>query len=202
MAHVAAPQYYAIVDFDASGYVADPVMLEQQKRDLLASFQAGDEEVNAVRRANGWSEIATGDWIHEPSYDAAARQRAWAVATRESGPQGDVTLAANLGLQVFGKDGFVRARAACKPEDAEAVLADLGAVFRGFSFNSGLAYEAHAPVAQPDFTASREAAAKEKRLYTLVLLLVLATPFILGTIYVLATGKHKRPTPPPTPPSA
>ncbi len=82
--------WFAVFEFDDSGYVKDDEKESLDADAILASLKEGNEHGNRERKKRGWDAIYLDGWQRAPHYDEKTSNLTW--ATRLHGEEGGQTL--------------------------------------------------------------------------------------------------------------
>ena len=71
--------WFAVFEFDDSGYVKDDEKESLDADAILASLKEGNEHGNRERKERGWGAIYLDGWQRAPHYDEKTRNLTWAT---------------------------------------------------------------------------------------------------------------------------
>jgi uncharacterized membrane-anchored protein len=104
--------WFAVFEFDESGYVKDDEKESLDGDAILASLKKGNEHGNRERKKRGWEAIYVDGWQQAPHYDEQTRNLTW--ATRLHGEDNDQVL--NHPLRLLGRGGVMSVDLVVGPE--------------------------------------------------------------------------------------
>jgi uncharacterized membrane-anchored protein len=128
--------WFAVFEFDGSGYVKDDEKESLDGDAILASLKEGNEHGNRERKKRGWEAIYVDGWQHAPHYDEQTRNLTW--ATRLHGEDNAQVL--NHSVRLLGRGGVMSVDLVVAPEYYEQVLPVFNAVVGDFRYRSGHTY--------------------------------------------------------------
>ena len=128
--------WFAVFEFDDSGYVKDDEKESLDADAILASLKEGNEHGNRERKERGWDAIYLDGWQRAPHYDEKTSNLTW--ATRLHNDQGGQTL--NHSVRLLGRGGVMSVDLVVSPEHYEAALPVFHAVVGDFRYKSGHTY--------------------------------------------------------------
>lgn len=131
-------RWFAVFEFDASGYVKDDDRSSLDPAAILKSIQEGTESANEIRRKNGWGEFHVRDWARAPYYDAATNNLTWAIVGDDGLNSGDKSI--NHSVRLLGRRGVMSADLVVAAEDYEAALPRFESLIATFAYNDGERY--------------------------------------------------------------
>ena len=132
--------WFAIFEFDESGYVKDD---EKDKLDadaMLQSIQKGTEESNKIRETKGWPPFHVTGWSQKPFYSLETHNLTWAILgqSQEQGKPPDETL--NYSTRLLGRHGVMKVELVVSPNIAAQAVPEFNSLLEGFSFTPGQKY--------------------------------------------------------------
>jgi uncharacterized membrane-anchored protein len=128
--------WFAIFEFDDSGFVKDD---EKDKLDpdaILASIREGNEQGNAERKKRGWSTLEILGWAVPPHYDPTTHNLEWATKARDD--KGNAVV--NLDTRILGRGGVMSVTLVVEPEKLEEATPEFKEALTGFEYKSGQRY--------------------------------------------------------------
>lgn len=128
--------WFALFEFDESGYVEDDEKEELDADAILEGLREGQEQGNEIRRKSGLPTLEILGWMRPPHYDPDTNNLEWATRARSS----DGGTSVNLNTRLLGRHGVMSATLVAAPEDLEAVLPAYREQLAGFSFKPGERY--------------------------------------------------------------
>jgi uncharacterized membrane-anchored protein len=131
-----ATTWFAVFEFDGSGYVKDDEKESLDGDAILASLKEGNEYGNQERKKRGWEAIYLDGWQHRPHYDDQTRNLTW--ATRLHGEDNSPTL--NHSVRLLGRGGVMSVDLVVGPEYYQEALPVFNAVIGDFRYKTGHSY--------------------------------------------------------------
>jgi uncharacterized membrane-anchored protein len=128
--------WFAVFEFDGSGYVKDDEKESLDGDAILASLKEGNEHGNRERKKRGWEAIYVDGWQHAPHYDEQTRNLTW--ATRLHGEDNAQVL--NHSVRLLGRGGVMSVDLVVSPEYYEQALPVFNAVVGDFKYKTGHTY--------------------------------------------------------------
>jgi uncharacterized membrane-anchored protein len=98
--------WFAVVRYEAAGYIKDDDAREWNADDLLKSFREGTEASNAERKKMGVPEMEIVGWAEKPAYDAATHRLVWAMSSRDKGAPANAEQGVNYNTYALGREGY------------------------------------------------------------------------------------------------
>jgi uncharacterized membrane-anchored protein len=98
--------WFAVVRYEAAGYIKDDDAREWNADDLLKSFREGTEASNAERKKMGVPEMEIVGWAEKPAYDAATHRLVWAMSSRDKGASANAEQGVNYNTYALGREGY------------------------------------------------------------------------------------------------
>lgn len=98
--------WFAIIRYEASGYIKDDDARDWNADELLTSYREGTEAANAERRKMGVPALEIVGWAEKPAYDAASHRLAWAMSSREQGAPAGEPQGVNYNTYALGREGY------------------------------------------------------------------------------------------------
>jgi uncharacterized membrane-anchored protein len=128
--------WFAVFEFDESGYVKDDEKESLDGDAILASLKKGNEHGNKERKEHGWEAIYLDGWQRAPHYDERTRNLTW--ATRLHGE--DESKVLNHSVRLLGRGGVMSADLVVSPEYYDRALPAFDAMVGDFRYKSGHTY--------------------------------------------------------------
>lgn len=126
-------RWFAVFEFDESGYVKDDEELNPD--DILKSIRMGTEQSNKLRREKGWDEMQIVGWQYKPFYESGSNRLAWAILATSGGQQ-----IINYNTRLLGRKGVMSAILVASPEILDSSVAEFQNLLGGFSYVEGERY--------------------------------------------------------------
>jgi uncharacterized membrane-anchored protein len=98
--------WFAVVRYEAAGYIKDDDARDWNADDLLKSFRDGTEASNEERKKMGVPELQIVGWAEKPAYDATAHRLVWAMASRHKGEPESAEQGVNYNTYALGREGY------------------------------------------------------------------------------------------------
>lgn len=131
-----AATWFAVFEFDPSGYVKDDEKESLDGDAILASLKEGNEYGNQERKKRGWEAIYLDGWQHAPYYDEQTKNLTW--ATRLHGEDDSPVL--NHSVRLLGRGGVMSVDLVVSPEHYEQALPAFNAIVGDFRYKTGHTY--------------------------------------------------------------
>ena len=126
-----------VVTASDEGYVSDEEAAEIDYDELLADMQAGTEEDNEARKAEGYPAVHLTGWAAAPRYDAANKKLYWA---KELNFEGSDQPTVNYDVRVLGRRGYLSLNAIANKSSLAQVEAGMQRLIPQASFIEGERY--------------------------------------------------------------
>jgi len=126
--------WFAIFNFDPSGYVKDDETLDPDE--LLSILKKNNVSGNEERERRGLQKLVLEGWYVVPHYDIQTKRLEWATKLREQ--SGDVTV--NYTIRLLGRTGVMNAILVSSPGSLDNDIRAFKASLANFTFNSGQRY--------------------------------------------------------------
>ena len=110
--------WFAVFEWDASGYVKDDEKGNIDGDAILKSLKEGNQAGNRERRKQGWSTIDLIGWERAPYYDDQTKNLTWATLLRDT--TGSETI--NHSVRLLGRAGVISVDLVTSKEDYAAAL--------------------------------------------------------------------------------
>ena len=131
-----ASTWFAVFEFDESGYVKDDEKESLDSEAILVSLKEGNEHGNRERKTRGWDAIYIDGWQHAPYYDEQTKNLTW--ATRLHGEDNAQVL--NHSVRLLGRGGVMSVDLVVAPQYYDQALPAFNAVVGDFRYKSGHTY--------------------------------------------------------------
>jgi uncharacterized membrane-anchored protein len=129
-------EWFAVFEYDESGYVRDTEKGTLDADALLASLKRGNAEGNKARRARGWETIELVGWERPPYYDPETNNLTWATRVRDEGGVESI----NHSVRLLGRGGVMSVDLVTDPQSYEASLPEFGRLISSHAFEVGFRY--------------------------------------------------------------
>lgn len=134
--------WFAVFEYDETGYVKDDEKEELDADAVLASLRAGNDKGNEERRRRGWTEVLLRGWHHQPHYDSVTNNLTWSM--RVGSPVSSEEWV-NHSVRLLGRSGTMKVDLVADMDEVAAALPHFEQVVRGFSFAPGNRYTEFRP---------------------------------------------------------
>jgi uncharacterized membrane-anchored protein len=128
--------WFAVFEFDGSGYVKDDDKDSLDADAILASLQEGNKHGNRERKKHGWDAIYLDGWQRSPYYDQQTNNLTW--ATRLHDDSDGKTL--NHSVRLLGRGGVMSVDLVVSPEYYDRALPAFNTMIGGFRYQTGHSY--------------------------------------------------------------
>ena len=131
-------KWFAVFEFDASGYVKDD---EKDKLDadaILEQLKQGQEAANKELSKRGMSTLSVLGWQTPPFYNPLTHNLEWAIRLR-GGDGGNVV---NYKTKLLGRRGVMDVVLVCDEEEMPTVIPEYQKLLTGFAFKKEESYAA------------------------------------------------------------
>jgi len=129
--------WFAILEFDAAGYVSDKEKVDPDA--LLKQIKSNEVEDNKERASAGQPGLVVDRWVVPPHYDTASHNLEWGtVMHTDSGDQ-----LVNYTSRILGRDGVTKAILVSDPKSLPVDLQQYRAAMSGFAYLPAKKYEDH-----------------------------------------------------------
>ena len=128
--------WFAVFEFDDSGYVKDDEKESLDGDAILASLKEGNEQGNKERKRRGWEALYLDGWQRAPHYDERTRNLTWATRLHAE----DSAQVLNHSVRLLGRGGVMSADLVVSPEYYDRALPAFNAVVGNFRYKSGHTY--------------------------------------------------------------
>lgn len=128
--------WFAVFEFDDSGYVKDDEKESLDGDAILATLKKGNEHGNAERKKHGWEAIYLDGWQRVPHYDERTRNLTW--ATRLHAENNSKVL--NHSVRLLGRGGVMSVDLVVSPDYYDRALPAFDAMVGDFHYKAGHSY--------------------------------------------------------------
>ena len=98
--------WFIILEFIPSGYVADDDAKNWNADDLLRSIRDNTAKANAERKKQGVPELDILGWVEKPHYDNASHRLIWSILAKQKGAQASNNII-NYKMLALGRQGYI-----------------------------------------------------------------------------------------------
>ena len=179
----------AVISYEPMGWVSDEDAQAADYDQMLKDMQAGEEEVNAERTAQGYPAQRLVGWAESPSYDRATHSVVWA---RNIQFQGSPENTLNYDVRLLGRHGVLSMNMITGMSKLAETRDSARKFARSASFDSGARYADYKPgtdtkaeVGIAGLVAAGVGVAAAKKLGLLAILLAFAKK---GLVVLMAAG--------------
>jgi len=128
--------WFVIMEYDASGYVADTDKDKLDADAIISQIKEGQEQANEVRKERGLEMLTIGGWAVPPQYIDKTNNLEWGL--RVLGESGGESV--NYLTKLLGRKGVMSVTLLCGPDELQSVLPVYQNLLNGFAFNPGQTY--------------------------------------------------------------
>jgi uncharacterized membrane-anchored protein len=128
--------WYAVFEFDGSGYVKDDEKDSLNADAILASLKRGNEHGNRERKERGWDPIYLDGWQRAPYYDERTKNLTWATLLHDDRDSKGL----NHSVRLLGRGGVMSVDLVVAPEYYDRALPTFDAMVGGFRYKTGHSY--------------------------------------------------------------
>jgi len=126
--------WFAVFNFDPSGYVKDDETLDPEA--LLSILKTNNVSGNEERKRRGLQTLVLEGWYIAPHYDVQTKRLEWATRLREE--TGGVTV--NYTIRLLGRTGVMNAILVSSPSSLDSDIKAFKASLANFAFKQGQRY--------------------------------------------------------------
>ncbi|MSQ59406.1 MAG: DUF2167 domain-containing protein [Betaproteobacteria bacterium] len=132
--------WFAVMQYDAAGYVKDDDAKEWNAEELLGSIRAGAAAANDERRAKGLPETEIIGWIQAPAYDSAQHRLVWSIASKGKGEPDSTERTVNYDTYALGREGYISLNLVTGASAIESEKRFAKELLAALNFNPGKSY--------------------------------------------------------------
>ena len=110
--------WFAVFEFDDSGYVKDNEKSSLDADAILATLKEGDQHGNRERKERGWSAIYLDGWADAPHYDDQTKNLTWATRLHDD----EESQVLNHSVRLLGRGGVMSVDLVVSPEHYQRAL--------------------------------------------------------------------------------
>lgn len=132
--------WFAVFEYDASGYVKDDEKNNLDADAILKSIRDATEESNKLRRSKGWNALNITGWHTKPSYNATTHNLEWAINGESEGSQ-----VINYQTRILGRGGVMKVILVASPTDLTNAMPQYRTLLSQFSYKPGSNYAEFKP---------------------------------------------------------
>jgi uncharacterized membrane-anchored protein len=130
--------WFAIFQFDDTGYIKDDEKDSLNAQEMLTSIQEGTRAANEERKKRGWGTVELVGWIQPPHYDSTSHNLEWSLKGKDD--QGG--LVANHNTRLLGRRGVMKVQLVTDADQLAAATADFNSMLKDYSFTPDNQYSA------------------------------------------------------------
>jgi uncharacterized membrane-anchored protein len=123
--------WFAVVEYDAEGYVGDANAASINYDDLLNEMKASSADAAKERRAQGFPGAELVGWAQKPFYDSKAKKLYWAKALQFDGEPSQTL---NYDIRILGREGFINVKIVDDIAQLEKINAQIPAILSTVNF--------------------------------------------------------------------
>ncbi|MEZ4330304.1 MAG: DUF2167 domain-containing protein [Myxococcota bacterium] len=131
-----------VISFDEDGWVSDDDADAIDYDALLAEMQAGTEQENEARAAQGYERVELVGWAEHPRYEKESHKLFWA---KELAFEGSPANTLNYNVRVLGRRGVLVLNAVASMEQLELIRTVMPEVIAASEFDPGHRYADYQP---------------------------------------------------------
>ena len=128
--------WFAVFEFDDSGYVKDDEKESLDGDAMLASLKKGNESGNRERKERGWDAIYLDGWQSAPHYDDRTQNLTWATRLHDDSD----SKVLNHSVRLLGRGGVMSVDLVVSPEYYDRALPAFDAMVGNFKYKTGHTY--------------------------------------------------------------
>ena len=128
--------WFAIFEFDDSGFVKDDEKDKLDANAILGSIKEGTKQGNVERKQRGWPTLEILGWAIPPHYDPITHNLEWATKAKDD--QGNAVV--NLDTRILGRGGVMSVTLVVDPEQLDEAVPEFKEALKGFEYKSGQRY--------------------------------------------------------------
>jgi uncharacterized membrane-anchored protein len=128
--------WFAVFEFDDSGYVKDDEKSSLDADAILATLKEGNEHGNRERKKRGWSAIYLDGWEAAPHYDDQTKNLTWATRLHDD----EDAQVLNHSVRLLGRGGVMSVDLVVSPEHYQRALPAFNGVIGKFEYKTGHTY--------------------------------------------------------------
>ncbi len=99
--------WFAIVEYEPSGYIKDDEARDWNADEMLKSYKEGTEASNEERVKMGVPPMEIIGWAEKPTYKADTHRLVWAMSSRHKGDADDAHQGVNYNTFALGREGYI-----------------------------------------------------------------------------------------------
>lgn len=119
------------------GYVKDDDKNNIDKDAILNSIKEANNEANEERKKNGGAVIDIIGWKKQPYYNETNNNLEWALSGIDKSDNKQII---NHDVRVLGRNGIMKIKLICNPDNYENAISDYREKINNFKFNEGNRY--------------------------------------------------------------
>lgn len=132
--------WFATLEYEASGYIKDDDAKEWNADDLLKSFKEGTEAGNEERKKMGVAEMEIVGWAEKPQYAADTHRLVWAMSSRDKGAPANEPQGVNYNTYALGREGYISLNLVTGLDDLPKYKGEAQTLLAALEFNAGKRY--------------------------------------------------------------
>lgn len=132
--------WFAVVQFEKSGYIKDDDAKNWNIDELLTSIKDSTEETNKERKARSIPDMEIIGWVEKPHYDSVTRRLVWSIATKSKAIAGPEAQGINYNTYALGREGFFSLNLVTSLSEVEANKPNAQKLLAALEFKAGKRY--------------------------------------------------------------
>lgn len=131
-------KWFAVFEFDPSGYVKDDDKDKLDADEILKQLTEGQQRANTELSKRGMSTLVVLGWQTPPFYNKETHNLEWAIRLRG----GDGSTVVNYKTKLLGRRGVMDVVLVCDEEQMTTVIPEYQKLLKGFAFKKQESYAA------------------------------------------------------------
>ena len=131
-------KWFAVFEFDPSGYVKDDEKDKLDADKILEQLKEGQEQANKELSKRGMPTLSVLGWQTPPFYNKETHNLEWAIRLRG----GDGSTVVNYKTKLLGRRGVMDVVLVCDEEEMPTVIPEYQKLLKGFAFKKEESYAA------------------------------------------------------------
>ena len=132
-------KWWAVFEFDETGYVSDEEKSSLDAAAMLKSIQEGTEAGNKERKRRGWSTLTVTGWVQPPNYSSETHNLEWATKAKDNETN---RFSVNHNTRYLGRRGVMSVTLVTGPEELASTLPEFRNAMGSFSYTPENSYKA------------------------------------------------------------
>jgi uncharacterized membrane-anchored protein len=131
-------RWFAVYEFDRTGYIKDDEKNSLDSDAMLKSMQQREVRANEERRKRGFGTLEVIGWIKAPYYANDTHNLEWATKCKDDKGQ----FVANHNTRYLGRHGVMTVTLVDSPENLTATMPEFQKVMSGYTYTAENSYQA------------------------------------------------------------